>query len=361
LLILSAAVLTSMPVWHHRLERTLMEGLVSVRVAAAPLATLGQGSALARHVIEALELDPSTLSDPDHWLPLDVWLELWNEVERRTSDACLGLHTAEALSWGHFGVIDYVAATCDDLRSAFAVFARYFRILNTATDIVLADEGELFSIERRMQGDEVPRASRHAAEFSLGCITLRFRFAAFRDWVPHHIELRYPPPSAPSEYERVFGCEVRFGSPRDAIVVDQAVLSVSMKSPDPGLKDLIEHHARDLLARLPLGRSLVDDVRGVLGRELAGGDPSIDGVASRLGIARRSLQRRLAEAGTSFTTVLEEMRERLARSYLLNRDLSIAEVAFLLGYSETPTFHRAFRRWTGLTPGSYRERQRRQS
>jgi AraC-like DNA-binding protein len=98
----------------------------------------------------------------------------------------------------------------------------------------------------------------------------------------------------------------------------------------------------------------IDRVRATIRRELAGGDPSLDQVARELGTSRRSLQRRLADENLTYAQVLDDVRSTMARAYLAQRELSIAEVGYLLGFSEQSSFTRAFRRWTGVSPAEFR-------
>ena len=109
-----------------------------------------------------------------------------------------------------------------------------------------------------------------------------------------------------------------------------------------------------MLAELPRARPLTERVRSAILAELAGGNPSITVVAPRLHISPRTLERRLEREGTTFSTLLDDLRKRLALRYVASRDLELAEIAFLLGFSKTTAFHRAFKRWTGQTPLYYR-------
>jgi AraC-like DNA-binding protein len=95
-------------------------------------------------------------------------------------------------------------------------------------------------------------------------------------------------------------------------------------------------------------------VRQILSQGLRGGDPSLTAIAKQLGYAPRTLQRKLQEAGTSYHTLLDEMRQELSFYYLRDAQIAVSEVAFLLGFSETSAFHRAFKRWTGTSPGEFR-------
>lgn len=128
------------------------------------------------------------------------------------------------------------------------------------------------------------------------------------------------------------------------------------EAPDPGnlpLQQLLRQHAETLLARLP-SASLSARVIGQLGEQLAHGEPDRAELARKLNLSERTLQRRLAEEGCSYPQLLADTRRQLAEQHLRDGRLPATEIALLLGYSEPSVFFRAFRQWTGLTPGEYR-------
>ena len=100
---------------------------------------------------------------------------------------------------------------------------------------------------------------------------------------------------------------------------------------------------------------MVDQVRSIIASEFRGGDPSLEHVAEQLAMTPRTLQRKLHEIGTSHNELLDQMRRQLAMRYLREREMAICEVAYLLGFSESSSFHRAFKRWTGVTPKEFRK------
>ena len=124
---------------------------------------------------------------------------------------------------------------------------------------------------------------------------------------------------------------------------------------DAELSAILARHAQHLLEQLPPVNDFVAHVRRLVAEELAGGDPSAEHIAARLHMSARTLRRRLQEHGARHKLLLDELRRELAIRYLSEERLEIAEVAFLLGFSEASAFHRAFKRWTGRTPSDYRE------
>ncbi|MDF5729485.1 MAG: AraC family transcriptional regulator [Rhizonema sp. PD38] len=126
-----------------------------------------------------------------------------------------------------------------------------------------------------------------------------------------------------------------------------------MKS-DPGLGRILDRYIEVLLAKLPQSGSFIDSVCREISRELRGGNLEVEAITKRLGFVSRTLQRKLKEAGTSYQELLDETRQSLSTHYLQEQHITVSEVAFLLGFSEASAFSRAFKRWTGTTPGEFR-------
>jgi AraC-like DNA-binding protein len=123
------------------------------------------------------------------------------------------------------------------------------------------------------------------------------------------------------------------------------------------LRHVLEAHADDILARLPKRAGLALDVQRALASRVADGNATIDGIARQLAISGRTLQRRLAAEGVSYQQLLDDARKEAATRYICEPSLSICEIACLVGYSEPAPFHRAFKRWFGVTPDIYRQTQ----
>ena len=148
----------------------------------------------------------------------------------------------------------------------------------------------------------------------------------------------------------------RFARPAPRLLVLREHWDRPVHGADPALFSVLEDHAERLLAELPAPEPpLVSRLRAVLREELRGGDVGVEHVARRLALGARTLQRRLEDEGVRFAEVLAELRTELARDYLREPGLSIAEIAWLLGFSEQSAFTRAFKRWVGTTPATYRK------
>lgn len=198
---------------------------------------------------------------------------------------------------------------------------------------------------------ELPR---HTAEFIVAAWLVVARQATGLDFAPAEVSFRHSPPADVREHQRLFRAPVRFGGSANGMLLPRDLLGTPLLRADPGLCVVLERHLRELVERTPPASSVVDRVRQLVASEL----PRIadaTAVARKLRMSRRTLQRQLGAGGTTFTGLLDVLRRELAMRYLHERQIAIAEVAFLLGFSEASTFHRAFRRWSGTTPAAYRK------
>ena len=144
----------------------------------------------------------------------------------------------------------------------------------------------------------------------------------------------------------------------NVVEFEASVMATPMPGADAVLRGILERYLRADLDRLDPLRAFADRARAAIVRGLSEGNADLSHVAKALELSPRVLQKRLHEAGTSFQDLLDRVREEAARRYLVRPDITVAGTALLLGYSDVTAFHRAFKRWTGLTPGGFRRRAR---
>jgi AraC-like DNA-binding protein len=257
---------------------------------------------------------------------------------------------------GDFELLEYAATSSATLGDSVPIIQRYMRLLNDVLEIEL-ERGEGRAILRFTSRVALTRA---AADFQLAAFYRGFARCVFSKadcqrevWRTHERPLDLLP------YRRAFhGAKLRFGAPCDAIVFEDRLLELNFGDTDPKLHGLLCRMAEERLAELPLAGPLTQRVRVTIAAELRGGNPSVEHVAQRLHMSRRTLARKLDAEGTSFKATLDDLRRGLAERYLSLDDLGVSQVAALLGFSDSAAFHRAFRRWRNQSPSEYRRSQR---
>jgi AraC-like DNA-binding protein len=161
-----------------------------------------------------------------------------------------------------------------------------------------------------------------------------------------------------AEFERVLGCPVKASASWNGVAFSRRSWRLPLRRRDPVLRRVLERHADEILSRHPRSNGFAADVRRALASQITRGDVRVDAVARRLMTSPRTLQRRLADEGVTFQALVEDSRKEAAALYMTDNAMAICEIAYLLGYSEPAPFHRAFKRWYGVTPEVFRKSKR---
>ena len=296
---------------------------------------------------------PKNVDEPGQRMPVAQGLALIDEAVRLTGDPDLGLRAALMTEVGDFEVLEWVAAAAATWREANAVVRRYARVLNEAANYRLVVCGPKAHL---MLGSSYP-LSRAAVDYQLAAYHLALQLRV-RD-VPDELEIwfRHPEPAATTVYQLAFpGAALVFGAAFDGFVTDAWRLDTPMPTANVPLHDMLRDYADRLLRERQPEDHLPDQVAALIRAALPHGNITASSAAAELSMSRRTLTRRLTQSGTSFTTVLREVRYQSAVHYLRDTHHSIEDIAFILGYSECPPFIRAFRRWSGYAPLEFRQR-----
>ena len=182
-----------------------------------------------------------------------------------------------------------------------------------------------------------------------------FRWITNRDLRPLAFELRFSPPDDLRPYQDAFKCPLRFNAPVNALLFARTDATLPLSTAHPELAEMHERIASEHLQRLDPAQTC-HRVRAVMIRHLPDGEPRRPKIATILGMSERTLQRRLAAEGTSFQRLLDDTRRGLAQHYLGQRNSSLADIAYLLGFGDQSSFFRAVRRWFDVSPRHYRIR-----
>ncbi|MEO0959698.1 MAG: AraC family transcriptional regulator ligand-binding domain-containing protein [Pseudomonadota bacterium] len=227
---------------------------------------------------------------------------------------------------------------------------RYLRLVRgTATTRLDEQEGSVSLVFDNE--DPMVHRNRQHAEFVIGASLSAFRIATGTALRPLEVRFAHERRSHRDEVSRVLGSPVRFGCARLELVLSRASLELKLVEADVTLLGILLKHAERQLEeskrlRPALRHRVERSLLGQLHREM----PSANDVASQLGLSLRTLTRRLAAEGCTYREVTEALRLKLAESYLSDPCISLAEIAFLLGYADQSSFTTAFKRWTGATP-----------
>jgi len=278
-----------------------------------------------------------------------AWLE--ERAFEITGDEALGLHLGEQGAGQGFGIVGQLAAGSRTLRDCVQVALTYYPLMLDGRRPELRSEaGRTLLIYPGIVGSL--RSLRLSAEFGMA------RFAQFgRHFVPRgaglEIWFAHPRPTYADDYRRVFGPNVRFDMLYNAFVFPEHFLDLARPHWDPALHGLLKAEADRALERLSAAR-VSARARAVLSGLRLGERPEMAHTASALGMSERSLRRRLAAEGVNFRELIDDMQRDRALILAKDPKRSAEAVSNALGFSEVSAYHRAFKRWTGVTPVQYR-------
>jgi AraC-like DNA-binding protein len=178
------------------------------------------------------------------------------------------------------------------------------------------------------------------------------------DWKPQEVHFEHEQPKNTSEHERIFRAPIYFNKQLTKLIFDSSILLLPIVDADLILGSLLERQAKELLAKPSQNEAtFVNQVKQLIRQNLPNGEAKMEIICRKLGTSTRTFQRKLKEEGTSFQKLLEETQREMSEFYLQKPNIAICEVAYLMGFSQSSAFHRAFRRWTGLTPKEFRVQQ----
>ena len=297
----------------------------------------------------AVGLDPLKLDDPQARYPLDRIRALWRMADAHFPNPCWGLTAGELWRPTDFHALGYAFLASATLASAFKRMERYYRILNQDLLIQSATTQDTFSILYAVPSDTPdppPLQDCRSSVILRMCRDVYGEEFRFRE-----VQLAHPWRAC--GYEAHFGCPVRYDADRPGFTFSLDV----MRRPLPAKnRDLAWESDRILQGaeRRLTDNSTIGRVRRAVLEGLPSGKPSAQDVARALAVSPRTLQRKLQEDGTTYQAVLDAVRKELAQQYIRSGEYDLLEITYLTGFANPPAFSRAYKKWTGRTPGEDR-------
>lgn len=268
-----------------------------------------------------------------------------------TGDPAFGLHFAERLSLSALVPVSHLIAHAATLRQALDSLARFQRLVSDHGCHEIVEHGEKVMVRcLALRGSQAMQ--RFAAEM-LTVFFLRVLRGFDRQAAPEDVSFAYPAPAYRAEYARVFEGRARFDQPYTGLTFDRALLDRPAPHKDDDLHEALSSLAERRLMRILDRTSYALRVRELIVREGVTQRSDMLDIARALGMSTRSLRRRLSSEGKSFTEVANDALAFVAKQLLRREQRTIQETAHEMGFSDPRVFHRAFKRWTGMTPGAY--------
>lgn len=258
---------------------------------------------------------------------------------------------------GTFATACQLLIHCHTLESVYRRGAAFYNLFDNPVSVTLRRDGEWAILEIVTQAELFDPC--HFLQESLLVIWHRLSC-----WLTGHrilldqASFNYPRPGHADEYRHLFHCVLAFDQPVTSIRFHRRYLQLPVIRDAAEMRRFLQTSPADLLARPDDRSSFTGRIRSLIGRDFSQTIPDFDSIARQLHTSPQTLRRRLREENTSFQEIKDYLRRDLAIYYLSRPDYSINEIAEKVGFTEPSTFHRAFKKWTGVTPGAYREGER---
>lgn len=306
-----------------------------------------------RAALRAAGLNPDAPQDPKVMMTDEAYYTMLEDIASQTDVTALPITVGTSMRCDEYGALGLAWKAAPNLLGSFARVERYARLWTSVVEYELrnVERGVLFILHRagpRRLGMRLSNEATLASAVSLA------RQVSPDPVVPVEVMVRHPAPKSLEAHKAYFGCPLHFDSAYDALLLSQETLFQPNVLGDEGITQFILSHLDAEIAVVENDVNLVHQTKDRIARALSEGLPKMADVAKGLGLSVRSFHRKLAEHGASFQTLTEETRRELALGLLRDERYSLSEIAFLTGFSEQSAFTRAFKRWMGQTPASYR-------
>jgi len=252
----------------------------------------------------------------------------------------------------NLGIVGHLMMNCGTLLAAGHQIARFSSLLCESIKWSITAHAEGYDIHYRQSSSL--DYSIIGAEASLASCIGMLRFLSDKEITPLEVTFPHPKPDYFEVYDQVFGRPVKFDRGECLIRISAEDAELPIPHQQPYVLELLSNHAARLFSRLDKASQLTTEVRQLVYKNLTDGCVDIESISSRLAMSRWTLTRKLKQEGTTFNELVKQIRCELSRQYLQENQLSVSEVGFLLGYSETSAFLRAFKGWFNCTPAGFR-------
>lgn len=312
-----------------------------------------QHGATIEQLIDKTGIKPEHLDNPDARITIDKHVALWHAAIELTQNPSFALQLGENSNPQDSGITSLVIMNAPTLGDMFLRIKRYIHLIAESDRIEIIEKQEHIHLRYII---EVPEHfNTYAIERSFSMALNWSKIFTGELLNPVEIHFQYSTPEYIDEYQRIFKTNLLFEKSHNAIIFDNASLELPNVNYNNYLDKVISEQADKLMDKLSSKDNLVRQTYKLIVHYLPTGDLSVDTISSELNMSRRTLARKLKDQGVSFQDLVEQTKKDLSLDYLQQNSISINDVAYMLGFSETSAFSRAFKRWFGDNPQTYRK------
>lgn len=305
-------------------------------------------------LFERSGIGPDDLADRDTRIPLARYQALMQAAKDLLQEPALGAQLGEAASLSDISIVGLICYAAETMGEAFAQANRFGRLVVEVDGHrpegrfdISSHDGEIWLTDTRKDPNSFPELTESAFAMMVSSQARDFGVAFAKE-----VHFTHAGPDDPSGYDRIFKVPVIFGSDRNALLLNEAFTDRRISTESRYVFGIFSEHAEALLEELQRSVTVRGQVESLLIPILHTGDISMERITEKMGLGRQTLYRKLKAEGVTFEKLLDELRHKMAMHYLGAQKVSVNETAYLTGFSDPSAFSRAFRRWTGKSPGS---------
>lgn len=305
-------------------------------------------------VMNFSKVNKSLLSSPDNRLSGLEVQKIIKAAESLTKDKYIGLHQGQRLSKGFSNILGYVLMNCCDLNECCTKYCRYEKLVDS-TSISSFELLENKAVFNNITLDSSLKDNIQFSDFKLSGMLSYIKLLCGNNIQLIEVHFTHAKPKNICEYEKAFQSKILFEKASNSLIFNSNLLSMPVLEPNKSLLHLFEKNANTAIEELSANTCYTTKVTKIINEEISKSNLiSIEAISKKLSLSVRSLQLYLHKENTSYAELLKAARKNTAVSYLNNPNIPIAEIAYILGFSEVSAFHRAFKSWTGITPAKFR-------
>jgi len=303
-------------------------------------------------LFKKLKIDHKLIKDPHARYSYAQIDQLWLEASTIANDPGFGLRAARFWHPSHMGALGYAWLASSSLHTALCRFHRYISILTEGATLDVDEYKNEYSAHLKYKAISKQQPTR--TDSFMATLLVMCRANCGDDFHPSSLSFTHSEPKDPSDFYALFECPITFDAADNRFNISKKVADKTLISSNPQLAQLNDQIIIEALAKLDKD-DIVTQVKAEVLNQLPSGNVTDASIANAINTSQRSLQRKLQQEGTSFKSILTDLRLELAEKYIKNSNLTLMDVAFMLGFSEYSSFSRAFKNWTGMNPSNYRD------
>jgi len=330
---------------------------IEARMAAFIAEDLRQRQLPFDGLLEEVGLTRRDIAHPDDRIPYLAALNFLDGAMKLSNDANFALRLGASHETRDRGLLGFIALNSPRLMEAMVNMLRYRKVSGANEEFEIRQRGAVVEVRFR-EADPTLRPHRHHAEYLATSMLRIFRDLTGRTITPVRAEFCHAKPDVPVAYEEIIGCSVKFGAEWDTFTFSEEATRLPISAADEKLLQVLTQAAERVVGPTGRKRHFVDDVEKDIVDHLHKGAATLEHAASRLKIGSKTLERRLADHGHTFSDILDSVRRRTAEHFLKETDLRVFQIAYMVGYTDPAALVRAFRRWKDMTPLEFRHHAR---